>query len=118
MSDHEPLEPDLLALQLDAIVEPIKTIAKSCRGDSIKLLALLRTLERLHQEIRETFFQESLPDSRQALYALLKDIETQGGWPYIYRFRLQTLLKNLAEDVNPETLAAETPHHAHECKQD
>jgi hypothetical protein len=63
------------------------------------LLALLRTLERLHQEIRDSFFQDALPDNRQALYNLLRDIETSGGWPYIHRMKLQSLLKQLSTEL-------------------
>jgi hypothetical protein len=48
-------------------------------------------------------FQVSLPDNRQALYALLKDIESQGGWPYIERMKLQSLLANLQAENAGET---------------
>jgi hypothetical protein len=48
-------------------------------------------------------FQVSLPDNRQALYALLKDIEEEGGWPYIDRMRLRSLLKNFSEVDLPVT---------------
>jgi hypothetical protein len=65
-------------------------------------LALLRHLEELHKEIRDGVFQENLPDNRQRLYSLLKDIESEGGWPYIARMRLQALLVNLSEQVSDE----------------
>jgi hypothetical protein len=42
-------------------------------------------------------FQASLPDNRQALYALLKDIEESGGWPYVERLKLRSLLSNLPD---------------------
>ncbi|BAS58623.1 hypothetical protein NIES2135_18690 [Leptolyngbya boryana NIES-2135] len=86
---------EALSRDLDQIAQEIRTIAKNSRGDGIALLALLRVLEALHREIREGFFQESLPSNRQALYALLKDIEASGGWPYIHRMRLQEFLNNL-----------------------
>ena len=83
---------------LEAIAITVKKTAQDCQGNNLKLLALLRLLEALHQEIRDGLFQDSLPDNRQALYALLKDIENNGGWPHIYRMRLQDLLSNLIRE--------------------
>ena len=68
--------------------------AKNCEA----LLALLRQLEELHHDIRDTLFQESLPTNRQHLYHLLRDIEVNGGWPYIQRVKLTELLKTLEAD--------------------
>ena len=82
---------------LDAIVETVQIAAQSRQNDSQALLALLRLLEALHRDIRENLFQNSLPDNRQALYALLRDIETDGGWPYIHRMKLQAFLANLTD---------------------
>ncbi|NJO78985.1 MAG: hypothetical protein HC827_10990 [Cyanobacteria bacterium RM1_2_2] len=79
---------------LEGITKIVQTIAQQKQGQSLELLAILRLLERLHQEIRDNFFQEALPDNRQALYALLRDIEMSGGWPYIHRMKLQALLSN------------------------
>ena len=96
----------------DAVELSIKTIleaAKQTRNNPIKLLAILRNLESLHQEIRDTLFQESLPDNRQALYLLLKDIEASGGWPYIYRTKLSELLERLAPDELENLLRNEKP---------
>ncbi|PIG91037.1 hypothetical protein [Gloeocapsopsis sp. IPPAS B-1203] len=81
--------------ELQSIVNAIRTLAENCQGNNIALLSLLRQLEGLHQEIRDGLFQASLPDNRQALYTLLKDIESQGGWPYIERMRLQALFVNV-----------------------
>lgn len=68
-----------------------------------ELLAILRTLEELHRHIREDFFQPALPQSRHSLYSLLMEIESQGGWPYIERMRLQDLLQAMsAESDNSE----------------
>lgn len=83
----------------EEIVQSIRNLAQSVKGDSLALLALLRLLEELHREIREDLFQTALPDNRQALYALLKDIESTGGWPYIQRMRLQDLLKRLSSEL-------------------
>jgi hypothetical protein len=84
---------------LGAIAHTARHLSQTYTGDSLKLLALLRLLESLHQEIRDTLFQDSLPDTRQALYSLLRDIETSGGWPYIHRMRLQDLLQKLTQDL-------------------
>lgn len=70
-------------------------IAQDHQGDSLSLLAILRLLEQVHQEIRDELFQQSLPDNRQSLYKLLRDIETKGGWPYIYRMKLQSILARM-----------------------
>ena len=75
---------------------------QACQGDTVALLALLRQLEQLHREIRDGIFQDSLPVNRRQLYSLLKDIESEGGWPYIERMRLQAFLANLPQEVTPE----------------
>lgn len=80
---------------LMAIANCVRHAAQERTGNSQQLLKLLRLLEGLHREIRDNLFQAALPESRQALYALLKDIEADGGWPYIHRMRLQSLLTNL-----------------------
>jgi hypothetical protein len=81
-----------------AITQEIREIATRSAGDVIALLHLLRTLEKLHHEIQEGYFQAALPDSRQSLYALLRDIEENGGWPYIQRFKLQALCAHLLQE--------------------
>ncbi|MFK8185549.1 MAG: hypothetical protein AB8B99_19405 [Phormidesmis sp.] len=73
----------------------IRTLAEQREGDCLALLALLRQLNDLHYEIRETLFRDALPDNRQRLYRLLKDIEQEGGWPYIPRMKLLALLENM-----------------------
>lgn len=87
-----------LSPQLQAIASAVNNAAQDSQGDSIALLALLRQLEQLHQEIREGAFQQSLPDNRQALYSLLRNIESEGGWPYIERMKLQSFLKHLEQE--------------------
>ena len=84
--------------RLQEIVAAAHKATQDCQGDAIALLALLRQLEYLHREIRDCAFQNSLPNNRQALYALLKDIESEGGWPYIERMKLQQFLVNLIQD--------------------
>jgi hypothetical protein len=85
------------AQDIAAIVTEIQTIAARSQGDPIALLGLLRALEQVHRDIQGDYFQSALPDSRQALYALLRDIEENGGWPYIQRWKIQALFANLAE---------------------
>lgn len=99
MTNDEPVD---LKPELQAIAQTVRTVAQKCQGNCLTLLALLRTLEQVHREIQEGMFQSSLPDNRQALYALLKDIEEEGGWPYIDRMRLRSLLVNLS-DFEPES---------------
>jgi hypothetical protein len=87
----------LLANSLDEITTEIHEIAEHHQGDPLSLLHLLRTLEQLHREIQQDYFQDALPNSRQALYALLRDIEENGGWPYVQRWKIQALFANLTE---------------------
>jgi len=89
----QSVPPDLIGL-----VEEIRSTAQRKEGDCLALLELLRLLDTLHFEIRDTLFREALPDNRQRLYRLLKDIEQQGGWPYIKRMHLRELLEHLDED--------------------
>ncbi len=83
---------------LQSLADSVKAIAENYQDDPIAILAILRTLESLHQELREGSFQQTLPDNRQELYNLLKDIETKGGWPYIPRLRLHYLLENWSDN--------------------
>lgn len=83
---------------LDEIANQIHEMADQVREDPIALLHLLRTLEQLHREIQQGHFQLALPNSRQALYTLLRDIEENGGWPYVQRWKLQALFANLPEN--------------------
>jgi hypothetical protein len=93
--EGEEIRLEQLQTDLESIASLVQTVAQQYSHQSHNLLALLRLLEALHKEIRDGLFQESLPDNRQALYALLRDIETGGGWPYINRMRLQAFLSQL-----------------------
>ena len=95
MSNSIDVETGELPSDLQEIAALVKVAATERRNDCLALLALLRVLEHLHREIRDTFFYEALPNSRQTLYSLLRDIEVNGGWPYIQRMKLRSLLKNL-----------------------
>lgn len=98
MADYPPTDRiDTLPEDLDQLSKLIDQVALDCQGKSTTLLALLRLLEERHRDICETLFYDALPDNRQHLYALLRDIEVNGGWPYIQRMKLQALLSNLPE---------------------
>ncbi|AFY45078.1 hypothetical protein [Nostoc sp. PCC 7107] len=88
--------------ELEKIASAVNDVARDCQGDPLALLNLLRQLEYLHRAIRDGVFQESLPDNRQQLYSLLKDIESEGGWPYIERMRIKAFLGNLLPEVTKE----------------
>jgi hypothetical protein len=105
MDETAELVSNQFGADLEKITAIVQAVAQQHQGNSLDLLAILRLLEALHQEIRDGLFREALPDNRQALYALLRDIETSGGWPYIHRMKLQAFLANLP------TEAAEEPHH-------
>lgn len=109
MEPESKLPPDFRA-----IVEAVNTSAQNCSGDCLKLLALLRLLEGLHREICDGLFQASLPTNRHALYTLLRDIETEGGWPYIHRMKLQSLLANLPAE--PDEDVSSEPADSSECQ--
>jgi hypothetical protein len=97
LSSSTKLASNALPEDLSTIVSEINAIADRDYADPIALLVLLRTLEQLHREIQEGYFQSALPNSRQSLYALLRDIEENGGWPYIQRWKLQALFANFSE---------------------
>jgi hypothetical protein len=102
MDDYLALDIDKLPADLQALMTQIEAVATARQGDEIALLELLRTLEQLHRGIREGLFREALPTNRQRLYHLLRDIEVSGGWPYIQRMRLRSLLANMEEMTVPE----------------
>lgn len=81
--------------QLSQIINISHQVARENQHDVLELLAILRTLESLHREIREQYFQDALPNNRHGLYSLLIEIEENGGWPYIDRLKIQSLLANL-----------------------
>jgi hypothetical protein len=81
-----------------AICDLVWERAKELEGNSIELLSLLRLLEALHRQIRTELFESTLPDRRNDLYSLVRDIADSGGWPYIERMRLERLLVNLKSD--------------------
>lgn len=97
MSGDLDLKDTQLKSQLEAIGTEIGDLAQKYQGNCSALLSLLRSLEYLHRTIREDFFEESLPNTRHALYDLLKQVDETGGWPYIERMKLQDFMLNLQE---------------------
>ncbi len=84
---------------LREILSKTWSIATKKPQDLLFLLSVLRSLELIHRQIRTELFEPSLPETRNDLYQLVKDIEEKGGWPYIERMRLQDLLQNLQLDA-------------------
>jgi hypothetical protein len=103
MNGQPPLDAKDLENLLQEPLATLKSLAWECKDDSYALLFLLRHLEHLHRQIREEIFQPSLPNTRNALYNLLRDIEESGGWPYIERMKVRALMAHLfsEEEVNP-----------------
>lgn len=93
------IESKALDAAMEKISHQVLHLAGECEGNHQMLLSLLRSLEKVHREIRESAFLESLPNSRRGLERILKDIEDNGGWPYIERMRIKQLLANLSEDT-------------------
>lgn len=87
-----PIDP-----QIEVLRKNFWELAQKSQGDTELLLSLLRTLELLHRQIREELFEPSLPNTRNTLYFLLKDIEENGGWPYIERMKLMDIINFLLE---------------------
>ncbi|WP_036480958.1 hypothetical protein [Myxosarcina sp. GI1] len=85
---------------LQKTTNDIWALAEEHRQDTLFLLFLLRNLEAIHRQIRTEIFEPSLPETRNALYQLVKDIEEQGGWPYIERMKLRDLLIKI-EQISP-----------------
>ena len=88
---------------LKQLQEEIYAIANESQDDLWKLLDILRSLEKVHRQIREELFEPSLPDNRQNLYKLLKEVDESGGWPYIPRMRLQEFFVNYEKSENKDS---------------
>jgi hypothetical protein len=107
-----PLEASISSSEdLVQLTQMVQAAAQHREGDCLALLALLRLLNELHYEIRDTLFREALPNNRQRLYRLLKDIEQEGGWPYIQRIKLAALIAHMdeAEDSPDPSNTASSP---------
>jgi len=80
---------------IEAISAQIKLLALKSKEAPVELLHILRILEQLHNDICTEIFQPALPNSRHALFDFLRDIETNGGWPHIYRRTLNQLFQQM-----------------------
>ncbi len=92
-----------LRTSLEEIVLIVNRASQKCHNDPQELLELLRTLEKLHKDIRINLFEPSLPNSRNDLYDLLLNVEESGGWPYIERMKLLAFLQNLLLEIDDST---------------
>ncbi len=88
--------------EFEALAQSVRDLAEARDGDVEALLSLLRLLEQLHREIEDGPFRRALPTNRQALYRLLQDMERAGGWPYIPRLRLRSIMHWIEELEDPE----------------
>lgn len=100
--NHNDKNGAYLTDDLDVIATLIRTSAQKRKGDCFALIALLKTIGGLHDEIRDGLFQDALPDNRQALYTLLRDLETQGGWPQVQSVRFQALLEKFIPEPSAD----------------
>jgi hypothetical protein len=75
----------------------IEQAAQVRAGACVELLMLLRLLEEMHRLILDGTFRESLPNTRQALYRVLQDLEEAGDWPYLPRLHIQALMQQLQD---------------------
>ncbi len=87
--------------ELEAISDRLWQIAQDQQNIPANLLQILRVLESTHKRIRDDLFQPALPTSRHELFNLLRDIETNGGWPHIYRMKINEICRYLEQ---PEEL--------------
>lgn len=86
-----------LSQNLEALLQDILAIAAKHEGKGAEQLVILRELEQLHRKICEQYFYPTLPERRRDLYNLLRDMEEDGGWPYIARPKLKFIMKALME---------------------
>jgi len=94
-----PEQPSVFSPEFHQALSAIQTIAVRQRTDPQGLLLVLRELEALHRQICEEMLMPALPNTRHELFALLQNVEANGGWPYIYRVRLQDLLHKLRQEL-------------------
>jgi hypothetical protein len=85
------------------IAAHLHRLINQSQADPVALLKILRFLENLHHDIRELHLQPALPVHRHELYALLREMESEGGWPYIPRMQLRDLLAGEAQAISSKT---------------
>jgi hypothetical protein len=96
LNQSQQVQPTDLA-ELESIGDRIWQFASEQQGNSANLLQILRVLEAVHKRIRDDLFQPALPTSRHDLFNLLRDIETNGGWPHIYRMKINEICQYLEQ---------------------
>ena len=98
---QKPLQQEKISdlSELEVITDRLWQFAEAQPDDPVRLLQILRDLESVHKRIRDDLFQPALPISRHELFNLLRDIETNGGWPHIYRMKINEICRYL---VQPE----------------
>jgi hypothetical protein len=96
--NYNPLEQEI-----DKYCGHIRHLAEQSEDNTIDLVMILRKVEELHREIRETMLESSLPDTRHHLYLLLKHLEETGGWPYIPRIKLGYFCQRLLASYELES---------------
>jgi hypothetical protein len=98
------LENHLFQEDFRAITAHLHQLIDRSQTDPVALLKILRFLESLHHEVRELHFQSALPIHRHELYAMLREMEAEGGWPYIPRMQLRELLSGSGEMQTPHSV--------------
>jgi hypothetical protein len=89
------LEQSFVPVELTEVYKTLTELAKERQDDCIGLLELLRFLETLHGQIRDSYYVSSLPQNRGELYALLKEMEERDGWPLLPRTETRSILRRL-----------------------
>lgn len=111
MNSEKPYRQPISEHSLREIEVLVWATAQEVEDNNLALLALLRVLEALHRKVREELFEPSLPQRRNDLYHLVREIEESGGWPYIERLKLQVLLEHLGgEPMEPDDFTAGKKH--------
>ena len=104
IDDSTPLSPPSPPQAGPDVQEPLDVllrIAEARAQEPEALLDLLRRIEHLHRSIQDGPFRSSLPSDRNGLFTLLSEMESSGGWPYIPRLQLRTLMDLLAPEPEP-----------------
>ena len=102
---NEPPEAQDPLLAARRLAQDLHRLAEGLEGQPEELLTLLRELETLHRSIQDGAFRRSLPEDRQQLFGLLRNMERSGGWPYIPRLQLRTFMDLLQREQGHEETA-------------
>ncbi|MDX2255501.1 MAG: hypothetical protein NW214_08305 [Pseudanabaenaceae cyanobacterium bins.39] len=101
---QDPIDLSKIDAEINVICDRLWQLAQLQQKRPQGLLRILRDLETLHRQIRDDLFQPALPTSRHELFNLLRDIEGNGGWPHIYRMKINEICQYLEQiEDNSET---------------